>query len=290
MVICHPSSGETIVSAHSVFQIRDDETLQRFRARFAIPHDPAQDRDKCLETLCRAFARIPFENLSKIVKAAETGSAARRKRLPDDVLRDFLQYGTGGTCFSLNAAFIAVLRHAGVRAYPMLCDRRYGADTHAAVLIRKGRQLFLVDPGFLIFAPQPLAQDVSVQWDNGFNTLELIPGPAGRLELYTIRNGQRTYRLTYKLDITDEAAFVRAWEESFTFAMMAYPVVTFCRGRTHYYLQDDTLRVRSPDGLIKKILTPDEQARFVTTRAAIDADIFRQVRPLTSGGTHERMT
>ena len=47
---------------------------------------------------------------------------------PAEVLADHEQCGAGGTCFSLTAAFLHLVRSLGWKAEPLLADRRYGCD------------------------------------------------------------------------------------------------------------------------------------------------------------------
>ena len=81
--------------------------LERFLARFAI--DPRLPRDQLLNRVTACFKCIPYENLTKILKADSVVSARSAMRYPDEVIGDFLRWGTGGTCFSLTAALAGLL-------------------------------------------------------------------------------------------------------------------------------------------------------------------------------------
>jgi arylamine N-acetyltransferase len=258
------------------FLITDQATFARFLR--AVRIDPHVDRDEALLTrLCAAFACIPYENLTKIIKSGELISPGSAKRFPDEVLRDYLEYGTGGTCFSLTAAFIAIFNALSIEAHPILADRHYGADTHCALVFSHEADLLLLDPGFLINQPVQLPTLEPITLSIGFNTIELVPHDAGRkVELFTLANNSRRSRLTYKVNPLDGASFGRAWERSFTWEMMTYPVLTRYNEGVHQYLQGDLLRIRTEEHTIKQKLTPDEECEFISSTLGIHQTIIQK--------------
>jgi arylamine N-acetyltransferase len=258
------------------FTITDQEIFSQFLMRFHI--DPAHEgKEPLLQKLCFAFSQIPYENLTKIIKSENMLSTGRAKRLPDEVLRDYLDYGSGGTCFSLTAAFIAILDASGFEAYPILADRRYGTDTHCALVFSHEADLLLLDPGYLIHTPTKLPTITPVTFSTGMNTIECVPQEAGRkVELFTIINNDRRLRLTYKVTPVDGETFGCAWERSFAWEMMTYPVLTRYSNGVHYYLQGDVLRIRENNQSIKQVLSPDEEHEFITKTLGIHPNILKQ--------------
>ena len=156
-----------------------------------------------LSTWWRKRSRlVPYENLTKILKASSVISAASAMRNPDEVIGDYLAWGTGGTCFSLTASIVAVYDALGVEVYPVLADRRYGVDTHCGlVLVAPGGKVLLLDPGYLLCSPVAVPTEHPVFIDTGYNRMELHPVNGGtRLELYTTVKASRKLRLTFKMD------------------------------------------------------------------------------------------
>jgi arylamine N-acetyltransferase len=244
------------------------------------------ERAELLKRICAAFAAMPFENLTKILSAADNGRSERRRRLPLRVVGEYLSFGTGGTCFSLNAACIAVLSHFGFEAWPLLCDRNYGANTHCAVLLMVDGVAHLLDPGYLMYTPLVLPTALVSRSSNGFNDVELTPRDGGeRVELATIMGAQRRYRLTYKVQRIDEQTFLRAWDDSFAFDMMGYAVLTYCRGGEHCYLQGSVLRIRDSQGVRRFELTPQQQYEFLVTQTGIDAALGTRLLSVVGNGT-----
>ena len=264
--------------------IRDPELLGRFCARFGI--DPQSPRIALLNQAAAAFACLPFENLTKIIKADSVTSPSSAMRHPDEVIGDFLKWGTGGACFSLTASMVAVLDAMGIEAYPVLADRHYGADTHCGIMLAQaGGELLLCDPGYLLFAPVKIPLGEPLTFDNGFNRVELQPTGGGtRLELYTIVKGNRKLRLTFKLEPVSDDAFGIAWERSFAFEMMSYPVLTRTQSGCHEYLQANRLAVRDSQRTQRTTLTRDKQIEFFTVSAGIDRSIVTRALEIVNYG------
>lgn len=228
---------------------------QFFLGRFGVA--PSGDPRVLLSRVASAFSAIPYENLTKILKKEAQGSALRALRSPREVLEDHLATGAGGTCFSLTAALIEVLRGLGFEAGPILADRTYGADTHSAVVVALDGRLQLLDPGFLVVDPTPL-EGGEVHVATPYNQQIFRPRQGGRVELLTREGEKVTPRLTFKLDARDPAAFQRAWEASFSWEMMTYPLLSRRAGDTHVYLQGTRLQVRTAQGVERVHVPPGE--------------------------------
>ena len=172
--------------------------------------DAQQTPVDVLTATAQAFARLPFENLTKIIKDAESGRVAEARRTPAEVLADHWNFGAGGTCFALTSTMLHLVRGLGFDAEPILADRRYGADTHSAFLVWLEGKPHLLDPGYLIVKPLPLPTDAEVRIATPFNELILVPKDGGaKVELYTQQDKQTTYRLTFKTAPVDAANSAR---------------------------------------------------------------------------------
>lgn len=259
--------------------IKSGKVLSRFLNRSGIGHDrPSRQLvNEVVEDIAEAFKLLPYENLTKILKAAAVISAQSAMRYPDEVIGDYLAWGTGGTCFSLTASIVAVYDALGIEAYPVLADRHYGVDTHCGlVLVMPEGEMLLLDPGYLVCTPVALPVEHPVFVDTGFNRIELRPVGNGRLELYTIVKTNRKLRLTFKTAPVSDEMFGNAWERSFAFEMMNYPVLTRQYRGCHQYLQGMVLAVRDSQRTQRTVLTPEQLVEFISGQMGIHREIAKR--------------
>lgn len=265
------------------FKITDETLVAKLMRRAGVLDSELDDAR--LGKICQLFSTIPYENLTKIIKSDSVVSAASAKRLPDEFIHDYLILGTGGTCFSLTAAFIAVLDAARIEAHPILADRYYGIDTHCALVLPRQGKMLLLDPGYLLNSPVPIPISEPQLQETGINSVELAPQNAGRkVELTTIIGNDRRHRLTYKIDLVDGIRFGKAWEDSFAWEMMTYPVLTRYSNGQHHYLQGTTLRVRNGDGPHRSTLSAVQQGQAATELFGIHPTIVKKAMATLSHG------
>lgn len=262
----------------------DAQLLLQYLTHFQIP--PGLDRQSLLIQVIRHFARLPYENLTKVIRHAQQASGYDLLRDPETVIHDHTRWGTGGTCFSLTATLLHLIRALGYRAEPILADRRYGPNTHCALLVWIDNQPHLVDPGYLITEPIPLDPTREQRRKTAFHELRLRPQEnPNRLDLFTTvadprnrQTGERTtYRLTFKTQPVDAGEFLRVWQESFAWEMMNYPVLTTVQAGAQHYLQGHRLQVRRHDSVERLVMADDSQlAEQMVREFGISADVVQQ--------------
>ena len=207
---------------------------------------PGARKEALAEKVATAFSSLPYENLTKVLKHDREGGVVRRG--PEEVIRDHLRLGSGGTCFSLTAALLHVLRGLGLRAEPILADRHYGENTHSALLVWLEGHPHLLDPGYLILKPLPLPgdRDLEQRVPTSFNELLLRHRERGsKIELHTLQQGATSHRLTFKPEPAEDREFLAAWDASFGWEMMRYPLRTRVAGSDQLYLQGSRFQRRS---------------------------------------------
>lgn len=226
-----------------------------------------------LAQVARAFSALPYENLTKIIKLDDQGMPRHARRPPDEVFADHTQLRTGGTCFSLTALLLHLVRACGFMAEPVLADRRYGPDTHCALLVTLDGKPHLLDPGFLIFNPIELESQTEKHILTPFNEVILRPQERGKLALSTKQHNSEAYRLTFKLPGADPGEFMRAWHASFDWDMMRYPVLTRLLGRQQKYLQKTDYKERDRKHVTKKKIGRDDMVGDIAREFGIAADV-----------------
>ncbi len=251
----------------------DSPAVRLLLAHFDLRADAASPRE-LLSQIARAFSRIPYENLTKIIKHAAQGSALRARRGPLEVVQDHVDHGTGGTCFSLTAAMLHVVRFFGWPAEPILADRRYGPNTHCAMLVWLDNTPHLLDPGYLIVHPIALPTSGDLRAPTEFNELSLVARDGGaRLDLFTLHQDRKTYRLTYRTAPVDAGEFLRAWDASFDWEMMHYPVLTRVAGGNQIYMQGNRLQLRDVEQVRRLEVDPVQLAATIAAEFGIDPRI-----------------
>ena len=95
-------------------------------AHYGIPSGGSSRQSR--GSVVAAFALLPYENITKIIKREESGNCEQARRYPEEVIRDHTHWGTGGTCFSLTSALLHLVRGLGWKAEYILADRRYDQE------------------------------------------------------------------------------------------------------------------------------------------------------------------
>jgi arylamine N-acetyltransferase len=226
----------------------DTRLLTMFRERFGLPGEVTPLEE--LSRMATAFSSLPYENLSKIIKQDELTRPESSRRTPAEVFEDHRTNGTGGTCFSLTAALLHLVRALGFEAEPILADRWYGDNTHCALVIWIDSQPHLLDPGYLIVDPIRLPTRETMEIQTAFNRLVLQPKNNGeKIDLYTVSGGHQNHRLVFKTRPVDAGEFLRHWDSSFDWDGMRYPVLTRVHGEKQLYLQGNRFQVRSQEAV-----------------------------------------
>lgn len=203
-----------------------------------------------LAKLTRAFGRLPYENFTKVLRAAEYQSLEQRLRTPEIVLEDHVALGAGGTCFSLTNFFRAVLHHAGFVADPVLCDRSYGPETHCALMVPLEGSLYLVDPGYLLEEPLLIPDRGESVQRTATGTVQLRRlGESRQLLLITNQGGKRRIRYRMRDIPSSEERFRARWVDSFDWAMMRHLCISRVTEQGQLYVRDQALRMIRPEGV-----------------------------------------
>lgn len=262
------SSGKELDSPLAAPPV-DSPTLLAFLQQFDL--DPRIEADSLLSQVAAAYAKLPYENLTKIIKESTAANAIEARRGPAEVIADHIRWGAGGTCFALAAALLHLVRALGWQAEPILADRRYGANTHCALLVWIDGRPHLLDPGYLIVEPLPVFEAGSRILRTVFNYLVLTARDDGKkIDLATIQHGQTRYRLTFKTEPVDPDGFLNAWDACFGFDRLRYPVLSKVLAHRQLYLQRNRLLMRSHDESLSFELPPEELAIHLKQHFGVD--------------------
>lgn len=173
------------------------------------------DRD-LLHRIVAEFARIPWENLTKFLVKSLGLPPKGRLRLADRVITEYLEHGTGGTCFSLTEALGAILSFAGFQCRPVMADMSHGMNIHCALTVFTGSgERYLADPGYLVPLPVGLPEGKECRLQVPGQEMIWEPAAGNSYDLVTLEGGNRTWRYRLRLSPVDREEFLRHWQRSF---------------------------------------------------------------------------
>lgn len=182
---------------------------------FRLPHRrPALDY---LKQILQQFARLPYENISKIINLNRSADWQTPKiRLPEEVMADHIASKLGGTCFSLTFLLQSILTARGFACYPVMADMKSGVDIHCCLVVAQAGRKYLVDPGYLLTQPMEIAQGVRRIYRTEHVGVELTFDPgAGHYDLFTFNKTLKKWRYRFRDRAVTSNEFLHHWRASF---------------------------------------------------------------------------
>ncbi|MCQ2064137.1 MAG: hypothetical protein MJY99_12460 [Fibrobacter sp.] len=256
--------------------------------------------------LCDSLSKVTYENLTKIIRLEQTGSATGARNLDDSFQNDVDSWMGGGTCFSMTWHLFLALTDMGLKPRLVMGHKRKERNIHCALIlpdvsfddslddVRGGsaiscggsaisvnsfgsaRTSYLFDPGYLIFDPLPMPEPVPFGAGVAFfpltpNCVQLKRPTLDSMELWTGgAGGPMKLRFEYPVEGVSVEEFKQHWSESFYREMMTYPVLNRLdreRGIQYYY-QKGNLVTRDKNG--SRMERIEESARVETL-----SDVFK---------------
>ena len=234
-----------------------------------------------LRELLVKFSYLPYENATKIIKVGEDKNLYDNFRFPFEMVVDYGKFGSGGTCFSLVYLFKSLLDECKFDSRLVLADRTYGNDTHSAILVYMDDDIYLADPGYLIFTPIKLSREIAVIHSTGIYNIYIEPEEGGRAFLvYSLfPDGNKKFRYKIKNEAIERDTYLEAWKNSFEFEMMNSLVITKATNEEHLYIRNNFFQHKFSGSKIKKHISTDELIQY-TSKAGISEEIIRKALTL----------
>jgi arylamine N-acetyltransferase len=197
-----------------------------------------------LQEIVQRFASLPYENISKIIKAnAHWEKQERLIRLPDEVIHDHISSQLGGTCFSLTFFLHAILSESGFRCYPVMADMRAGNNIHCCMIIILEGLKYLVDPGYLLTRPMELNPEKPRLFNTEFTGVELRYNAQHQgYDLFTFNELDMKWRYRFKDRPVSGEEFLQHWLASFHWNSMHYLCLTKVCNNGILYIRKDFMR------------------------------------------------
>lgn len=266
---------------------------------------------KVLE-LCNSLSNVTYENLTKIIRLEQTGSASGARNLDDSNQNDVDAWMGGGTCFSMTWHLYQNLKDMGLNPRLVMGHKRKERNIHCALILpdaefnetrlRSANQNviasgeaawqsskpfsreYLLDPGYLLFEPLELPLPVPFGQGTAFfplvpNTVRLDRPSMESLALWTGgAGGPMKLRFEYPVAGVSVEEFKQHWAESFYREMMTYPVLNRLdreRG-VQYYYQKGNLVTRDANGSRMERIATENQVETLSSVFRLSPEIIEK--------------
>ena len=254
--------------------------------------------------LCNQISNITYENLTKIIRLEQTGSATGARKLDDSDQNDIDSWMGGGTCFSMTWHLYQALTDMGFKPRLVMGHKRKERNIHCALILPDleetssnntsyltphtshpfAQSSFLLDPGYLIFDPlqMPLPQPFGTGeafFPLSPNCVRLVRPTLESMELWTGGAGApMKLRFEYPVEGVSVEEFKHHWNESFYREMMTYPVLNRLDREkgVQYYYQKGNLVVRNATGSQMSKIAPADRVRTLSDIFKLSPDVIEK--------------
>ncbi len=201
------------------------QLVERVLSRLGLAEEPTLDLDGLNRFLAAYRGAIPFDNVRKRIWIAGDRSKQMPGADPQDLFENWLEHGTGGTCFPLNGALWALVGalgypvrgHAGTVLTEELKQQGLTDINHGSVTVTLEGVDYLVDATIGSFAALPLVAGSAASTGDGIHDIEAVP----RRESFDIvflagtnRDEPLTFRMHPEHDPVAPSFFRERYDES----------------------------------------------------------------------------
>lgn len=238
-----------------------------------IPADIAQ--------VCHRLSQVTYENLTKIIRYDQGGSADRAQQMDDSFHNDLDQWMGGGTCFAITWHLYQELQTLGYAPQLLMGHKRKERNVHCALRLEAHGVEWFMDPGYMIFDP------IAIPLPLHETFVPLLPNQVRLvrqddltgLALWT-GSAQQPFKLRFEFPYAgvDVEEFRLHWRQSFSFAMMRYPVLNRLDRElgVQYYFQKENLVIRDAQGSRLQRIAPENQVQSLAEIFRLEPQVIQQ--------------
>ena len=232
-----------------------------------------------LQKIVQQFARLPYENISKIIKLNDHWNQPFAKiRLPEEVLEDHITRNLGGTCFSLTYFLQTILTQSGFECYPVMADMRAGKNIHCCLIVIIDSTKYLVDPGYLLTEPIEINPSKPKYYHSEFTGVELRSDVQSQsYGLFTFNKNDTKWRYRIQDRPTSAEEFLQHWLDSFQRNSMHGICLTKIVKDGMIYVHKNFMRETTFQGK-KNINIKTNYHAVINERFGIDKQIIEQAQ------------
>jgi len=267
--------------------------VERVLTNLGLRQRPALDLVG-LNTLYAAFsANIPFDNVHKRIWFASPQTTPLPGGDPNEFFNNWLQHGTGGTCWPLNGAMYALAHSLGFNARrivgSVIVEGYPRGANHGSVLVTLDGISYLVDAWMAAFKILPLISGKPSSTGQGIHDISAVPIDTG-FEIVSYPGFDREHPLPFRPepehDPVDHAFFLARYDRTKTvgffndaiFVCRHFPesILTMGRKSKFHLAADNTLTKTEP--------TEAERKKSLIEEFGLSEQILEKLPPNVPGG------
>jgi arylamine N-acetyltransferase len=267
--------------------------VERVITKLGLRQRPTLDLAGLNALYAAVSAYVPFDNFQKRIWFAGPQSTPLPGGDPNEFFNNWLQHGTGGTCWPLNGAMYALARALDfdarcivgsviVEGYPR------GAN-HGSVLVTLDGISYLVDAWMASFKVLPLISGKPSSTGNGIHDIRAVPIESG-FEIISYPGFNREQPLPFRpepeYDPVDHALFLARYDRTKTVGFFN-DAIFICRHLPDSILtmgRKSKFRVTVDGTLTKTEPTDAERKTSLIEEFGLSEEIVEKLPPNVPGG------
>jgi arylamine N-acetyltransferase len=129
-----------------------------------------------IDELLGAYTRkVPWESISRIARKATSAHLEDAPLMPSNFWVSAIAYGTGGTCYESNYAFLTLLQALGYRGYLTINNMNDTIGCHSAIILTIEEKDYLVDVGMPFHVAIPIHPTQKTSRQGQFHAYSITP-------------------------------------------------------------------------------------------------------------------
>lgn len=230
-------------------------------------------------TLYAAWCRnVPFDNVRKLI-ALRTGATGTLPGMDaSDFLENFLEHGTGGTCWSSSNALFELVVSYGFTARRIAGSMRdLGVPGHGTIKVTVREMDWIVDSSMLSMYPIPITNDLYIYRDALFG-VEVEPSDGTQVVWFNTPPYEDYFPCRLLIDPVTYEFYAERYEISRTKGPFNHHLsVRYNRGDARTVIQGHTRhRVTAAHGLESRELTREELVGALRNEVGMSEGIVKR--------------
>jgi arylamine N-acetyltransferase len=267
--------------------------VERVLTKLGLRQRPALDLAGLNALYAAVSANIPFDNFQKRIWFAGPQTTPLPGGDPNEFFNNWLQHGTGGTCWPINGAMYSLAHALGFDAHrivgSVIVEGYPRGANHGSVIVTLDGINYLVDAWMVSFRVLPLISGKPSSTGNGIHDVRAVPIESG-FEIITYPGFNREQPLPFRpeseYDPVDHALFLARYDRTKSvgffndaiFICRHFPdsILTMGRKSKFHLSADNTLTKTEP--------TEDERKKSLIEEFGLSEEIIQKLPPNVLGG------